>query len=243
MTISTGAMAAKKLHAFPMPGMKRCSKCGAVKPISEFGTTVRDGRPRIRPGCRVCVAKAHRSWAKATGRGQGRTRVEHHADIISATFPTATTKVCTKCREEKPRSEFTKFRQTLKHECKACKNQMKSALYARTKEARAPARRAYRLANIDRFRLRAIQNVHRRRAAELAVESTLTDAEWREIAAHYGNRCLKCGATEAITMDHVVPISKGGPHTSDNVQPLCGPCNSSKHTKIIDYRPDRKAVA
>jgi 5-methylcytosine-specific restriction endonuclease McrA len=35
----------------------------------------------------------------------------------------------------------------------------------------------------------------------------------------------------------VVPVSAGGANTIDNIQPLCGPCNSAKHTQTIDYRP------
>jgi 5-methylcytosine-specific restriction endonuclease McrA len=30
----------------------------------------------------------------------------------------------------------------------------------------------------------------------------------------------------------------GGTHTVDNVQPLCGPCNSRKHANHIDYRKE-----
>lgn len=32
-----------------------------------------------------------------------------------------------------------------------------------------------------------------------------------------------------LTLDHVRPISKGGPHTYANIVAACGPCNSSKH--------------
>ena len=49
--------------------------------------------------------------------------------------------------------------------------------------------------------------------------------------------CLCCGKIDvALTMDHVIPLSKGGEHNISNIQPLCGICNSKKNTKAIDYR-------
>jgi hypothetical protein len=32
-------------------------------------------------------------------------------------------------------------------------------------------------------------------------------------------------------LDHIMPLSKGGTHTKDNIQFLCAPCNLSKHAK------------
>ena len=52
----------------------------------------------------------------------------------------------------------------------------------------------------------------------------------------YGNRCLCCGSYEKISLDHVIPISKGGKDEIENLQPLCKSCNSKKGIKTIDYR-------
>lgn len=65
----------------------------------------------------------------------------------------------------------------------------------------------------------------------------LTVAEWRSVLEEFGEQCLACGSHDPITIDHVIPISKGGSNTRDNVQPLCGSCNSSKADKTVDYRP------
>lgn len=43
-----------------------------------------------------------------------------------------------------------------------------------------------------------------------------------------GHRCLHCGTTEDLTVDHVFPESKGGSMTVWNLQTLCRPCNSRK---------------
>jgi 5-methylcytosine-specific restriction endonuclease McrA len=41
---------------------------------------------------------------------------------------------------------------------------------------------------------------------------------------------------DELTVDHVIPLSVGGTNWLKNLQPLCSSCNSSKHTKHIDYR-------
>lgn len=40
--------------------------------------------------------------------------------------------------------------------------------------------------------------------------------------------CRRCGARRYLTIDHVVPESKGGPMEAENLQTLCRSCNSSK---------------
>ena len=43
--------------------------------------------------------------------------------------------------------------------------------------------------------------------------------------------CQYCGAKEKLTLDHVIPISKGGPSSWENVVTACSPCNSKKGNK------------
>lgn len=47
-----------------------------------------------------------------------------------------------------------------------------------------------------------------------------------------GYRCVLCGATDDLTLDHIIPWSKGGPDTAGNLQTLCGSCNSRKKARI-----------
>lgn len=63
-----------------------------------------------------------------------------------------------------------------------------------------------------------------------------TTAEWVALCERYGNRCLRCGRKRKLTKDHVIPVLHGGTDDIDNIQPLCGPCNSVKHTQAVDYR-------
>ncbi len=50
----------------------------------------------------------------------------------------------------------------------------------------------------------------------------------REILRRDKYSCQYCGSTKQLTLDHVIPLSKGGKHTWDNVVVACEPCNNSK---------------
>lgn len=52
------------------------------------------------------------------------------------------------------------------------------------------------------------------------------------------HRCRKCGKTDAfenLEIDHIIPISKGGKSSPDNLQVLCHQCNKEKDSKTIKY--------
>lgn len=50
----------------------------------------------------------------------------------------------------------------------------------------------------------------------------------REVLKRDQHRCQYCGSHRRLTLDHVIPRSKGGLHTWDNVVAACEPCNSLK---------------
>jgi 5-methylcytosine-specific restriction endonuclease McrA len=50
----------------------------------------------------------------------------------------------------------------------------------------------------------------------------------RAVFARDRHRCQYCGSTRHLTVDHVVPRSKGGPDTWDNLVTSCAPCNRKK---------------
>jgi len=62
--------------------------------------------------------------------------------------------------------------------------------------------------------------------------------KWVLLKNKYDNRCLCCGKKEPeikLTIDHIIPISKGGMDCVENTQPLCMLCNQRKHDKTINY--------
>ncbi len=74
-------------------------------------------------------------------------------------------------------------------------------------------------------RARAARKRQRRMAR---VEHDLTPEQWEALVAAWGG-CAYCGdATGPFQRDCVLPISRGGRYTLDNVVPACRSCNTSK---------------
>jgi 5-methylcytosine-specific restriction endonuclease McrA len=44
--------------------------------------------------------------------------------------------------------------------------------------------------------------------------------------------CQYCGARTTLTVDHVIPRSKGGPSTWENIVTCCAPCNRRKGDRL-----------
>jgi len=90
----------------------------------------------------------------------------------------------------------------------------------------------YFLKNPDKIKIYA----QRYRNRLLNASGNYTRQEWIDLCSKCGNRCICCGLEVKLTVDHIIPLSRGGSNCIDNIQPLCKNCNSSKNNKIIDYR-------
>jgi 5-methylcytosine-specific restriction endonuclease McrA len=58
-------------------------------------------------------------------------------------------------------------------------------------------------------------------------------SEWEQLVRQYGGRCAYCDADNPTDMDHVRPLSRGGPHSISNVAPACRSCNASKSNRTV----------
>lgn len=77
----------------------------------------------------------------------------------------------------------------------------------------------------------------RRRARRLGAQGTFTFVQWMHKVAYHGWRCFYCRkrlTLESLTMDHFIPLSKGGSNWLANIKPACKSCNSSKGAKIFE---------
>jgi 5-methylcytosine-specific restriction endonuclease McrA len=74
------------------------------------------------------------------------------------------------------------------------------------------------------------------------VEHDLTYEQWSALRAAWGG-CAYCGTTERpVQRDCVIPISRGGRYTLDNVAPACGSCNASKCNEEVTTWMRRKRL-
>jgi len=74
-----------------------------------------------------------------------------------------------------------------------------------------------------------MQLAHEVRARRLGIPYDLIDL--RTVYSKHGGLCGICGepvSLETFTIDHIVPVSRGGPHTLENMQPAHRACNSRK---------------
>jgi 5-methylcytosine-specific restriction endonuclease McrA len=60
------------------------------------------------------------------------------------------------------------------------------------------------------------------------INELLTETQWETLLARYDGHCAYCGKEAKLTLDHVIPLAKGGKHSIDNVVPACIHCNDSK---------------
>jgi 5-methylcytosine-specific restriction endonuclease McrA len=84
--------------------------------------------------------------------------------------------------------------------------------------------------------MEATRQVRLHRARKIGKHS---NSEWMALVQWAGSTCLCCGKSYGPNepqKDHVVPLEQFGDDSIENIQPLCGSCNSKKSNKTIDYR-------
>lgn len=174
-------------------------------------------------------------------------------------------KTCYLCGETKPVGLFKKNSKCsfgVEGRCKACASKQSNLRYKPPTEEQRQRRRNYIRDNAEHIYRRwqawytknadkrreyhkqyhidhpevARENDYKRRAYARQTGTNYTWAEWKALCDRYGNVCLKCREVKPLEVDHIVPLSKGGLNSIDNIQPLCRRCNSGKRDKTIDYR-------
>ena len=79
----------------------------------------------------------------------------------------------------------------------------------------------------------------KRRSRMKDIINNLTNEEWLNILKKYKYRCAYCDKEFNLfnkpERDHIIPISKGGYNTKENIVPACRSCNAKKNDKLISH--------
>lgn len=174
-------------------------------------------------------------------------------------------KICRTCLTEKPTSEFNKAGNYLQSSCRDCTRAYFKTYYHEHKErlrdstkrwvsenkAKATLMWAeYYKAHRDNYRdyhdrwieenperFQAIERKRQyRRRASLEDAGVFNAETWEGLCASFSYLCVACYEPRPLTVDHIVPLSRGGTNHVDNLQPLCRSCNSRKGTNTMNYR-------
>jgi 5-methylcytosine-specific restriction endonuclease McrA len=227
---------------------KKCSKCGEVKVAdSEFfykDSVKQDG---FRTECKACsklAALKKKAMLEAT----------------RPPLPDGFAKKCSTCKEQLAAEMFGKNARSadgLKTSCKPCRRAKAVKYRAENKEKTSEYFKRYREENPDKrkatcARYRANnraklakynkrysrENPHiavnaqiRRRALKNKASGTYTHDDWQARLAYHENRCAYCGCGGKMTIDHMIPLSRGGTNWPSNLVPACHSCNSGKCDK------------
>jgi 5-methylcytosine-specific restriction endonuclease McrA len=111
--------------------------------------------------------------------------------------------------------------------------EIQATYYNTHPEKEAKRHATYRNTHPEEFRLSCAQ----RRAFKCSntpISDLLTSTEWLLILALADGHCAYCDKEAKLTLDHVIPLSKGGKHSKDNVVAACGHCNSSKGNRTLE---------
>lgn len=200
------------LDARAIPRLKRCIRCQLVKRIADFGALLRnpDGH---RADCLECYNLHHRT-----------TKPRPRAYWIAGTDGLEPAVLCGTCTRVLPlyecRSDPRGYKRVMLR-CIPCSTQY---------------RNNWRQDHIMQDRL----SQHRSRVKNRphrygSIIEVVTDADMDAIWARFHYACAYCeNADVPLTIDHVVPVTKGGAHSKDNLVPACLSCNSRKRTLSVE---------
>lgn len=162
---------------------------------------------------------------------------------INGTFNT-----CKTCCSEKSKQRYQENKTSIRERVKV--------YYQENKETIAASNKKWRVKNKERIhqirKLYISQNrtkfqaaSQRRRARISGASGKHTQEEIQYLKEIQNFKCLMCKRPEPeikLTLDHIVPLSKGGGDGIGNCQMLCKPCNSSKNDNFLDLRNKKQKV-
>lgn len=213
-----------------MEHSKTCTSCGQVLAISYFSPS-KLGLYGVRSKCRPCQAKASKDYRKRNPE-----KVKQYNDTFRAQNPDKVKAANKRFREMNP--DYAKNYHATYRELENLRGRQN---YAADKAKQSLRKKLDRQNNPDRYRERnrryaennqdKLNEKSQRRRAYKANAKTFVITK-REIQRLYNAKCFYC-ERKADTLDHVIPLSRGGDHGIGNLVSACGPCNFSKAGRTV----------
>ena len=206
-----------------------CTSCAQTKPRAEFYLC--QGGCRLQQPCRAC-----KKTKRATNAGRASRRALHAKNKAKInTQAKARRDADIEAARAKDRTRYAINPEPRRASSKrsAAKNKVHRREYMKTWAAENA--HALRERQRNRYALNPIPTNIRnslRRSLERKI-GVVTDAEWVGIVEENESACVYCGAVDRkLTIDHVIPISRGGKTVRGNLVPACKSCNSKKKDKL-----------
>lgn len=174
--------------------------------------------------CKKCGSiKKRRDWPKEPGKGghYNKTCCMHDINAISEPIAADGTRRCRDCQDVKPVSMFPPNKRNstgIQAYCYDCsKERTKIWKHAKPSAHRAQRERRYR---------RLIEQS----------DGTIKAASLRRLflCSIFCPYCFKEMGKHDKTLDHIVPVARGGKHSLSNVTVCCKECNTKKSAKDFD---------
>lgn len=104
---------------------------------------------------------------------------------------------------------------------------------------------AWQDANPERFARRMAEARARRRALIASAPTrVVTDRDLRRMRERQQGCCAYCSESKPLTLEHIVPLVRGGAHAVGNLCWVCKSCNCSKGRKLLaEWRAYRSRVS
>lgn len=214
--------------------MKTCSKCKASKELAEFNKNKKE-KSGYRSECRYCQSMRNAKYrASARGKKNISDYAKNNKEVIRQK-----SKDWYYGNIEKAKLTRSEYRAEHKEETR-----LASTKWAKNNPDRKAELAAKHYANnLSLYKKRArewgkanpevIRNAsHRRRARK--VDTQVNPFTKEQLASIYSDSCFACGATEKITLEHFIPLARGGAHTFENATSLCLSCNASKGSMLYE---------
>ncbi len=177
--------------------------------------------------------RAREQWAKANAvRSANRVPVPRPRKYATEADRRAATN---ERRRGRPRSEVERSQHAERQRARRVADP--DAVRARERAALAQWRRDNPEAYLRKSRRDSSKRNALKRNADVRV---VTDADLRRLLHRQAGRCAYCAEPEPTTLDHVVPLVRGGRHSIGNLVWSCSPCNKSKGGRlVVEFRYGR----